>query len=438
MHIDLNSCFATVEQQANPFLRGKPIAVAAYNSPGGCIVAPSIEAKKIGIKVGMRVRDGKLICSDLIVLTPDPAKYRSVHLALQKILSDYTNELYPKSIDEFVLNLEGYPCLGKRKKVFFPTSSRAERGDLISKTDCHVASAPRNDNLDAKSSAMQSVAKEIKQRIKKEIGEWITVSIGIAPSRFLAKLASNLHKPDGLDEINSNNFLDIYSSLKLTDLCGIDIRNTARLNSVGIYSVIDFYNAELWKLKAAFKSVAGYYWYSRLRGYEIDNVEFGRRSFGNSYALPKPLIYSEELSPILSKLVTKMGARLRRAGFVARGVCVSVSYRDGTRWRRAVSFQKTFFDSRDIYKKAFKILSKSPCKKPVRKLAVSCFNLFVSSKTQLDLFDDVVKKQKLVNAVDDINNRWGDFVITPAKMLLTDSASVPDRIAFGGVRELEG
>src|SRR3990170_4756783 len=85
MHIDLNSCFATIEQQANRFLRGKPVAVAAYTTPNGCIVAPSIEAKRYGVKTGMRVKDGQMLCRDLIIVPPDPNKYRSIHLALKKL-----------------------------------------------------------------------------------------------------------------------------------------------------------------------------------------------------------------------------------------------------------------------------------------------------------------------------------------------------------------
>src|SRR3990167_8913863 len=84
LHLDLNSCFATIEQQANPILRGRPIAVAAYAAPSGCILAPSIEAKLYGIKTGMRVKDGKALCPSLIVLPPDPWKYRNVHLSLKK------------------------------------------------------------------------------------------------------------------------------------------------------------------------------------------------------------------------------------------------------------------------------------------------------------------------------------------------------------------
>src|SRR5664279_4177041 len=104
MHIDLNSCFATIEQQANPFLRGKPIAVAAFATDKACILAASVEAKRLGIKTGMGVADGKLIYPKLVVLTPDPWKYRNIHLKLRSLISNYTNDFAPKSIDEFVLN----------------------------------------------------------------------------------------------------------------------------------------------------------------------------------------------------------------------------------------------------------------------------------------------------------------------------------------------
>jgi DNA polymerase-4 len=404
LHIDLNSCFATIEQQANPHLRGKPVAVAAYTTPSGCIVAPSIEAKKCGIKTGMRVKDGKALYPKLIVLPPDPWKYRNVHLALRKLISRYTADFTPKSIDEFVLDLEGYPSL-------VAGSLPAQAG-------------------------MQQVAREIKSRIRREIGEWLTVSVGIAPNRFLAKLASSLHKPDGLDEINKENFLEVYSDLKLQNLPYIKLHNAIRLNSMGIYTVTDFYQAPLWKLKAAFESINGYYWYTRLRGWEIDSVVFGRKSYGNSYALPKPLSTPEELSPILAKLVTKMSARLRHAGYKAKGIHLAVSFRDGNFWHKGVTLPMAIFDTRDIYKKAFRILFACPYKKPVRDLAVSSFNLLKFGVTQLELFEDIVKKEKLAGSIDKINERWGDFVVTPARMLSAGNA-VPDRIAFGGVKELE-
>ena len=397
LHLDLNSCFATIEQQANPRLRGKPIAVAAYDSPAGCIVAPSIEAKKYGVTVGMRVRDGKMLCPHLIVLTPDPAKYRNVHLQFRKLLENYTDKAIPRSIDEFVLDLEGYSAYRK---------------------------------------GMINVAREIKEKIKREIGGWLTVSVGISTNRFLAKVGAGLNKPDGLDVIDKNNFRDIYSKLSLVDLCGIKTRNAIRLNNAGVYTVLDFYKASVQKLKAAFGSILAYYWYVRLHGWEIDNVTFGRRSYGNSFALPKPLLRVEELAPILQKLTEKTGMRMRKAGYVARGVHLAIAYRDNSFWHKGVSLPDYIFDSRDIYKVAFKLLNMSPYRSPDRNLAVSCFNLERVKNMQLSFLEDFDKKQKLVNAIDLINERWGNFVITPGGMLGTDNVVI-DRIAFGGVKELE-
>lgn len=397
IHLDLNSCFATIEQQANPHLRGKPIAVAAYASARGCIIAPSVEAKRFGVKVGMRVREGQMLCPNLIIRPPDPWKYRNVHLALRKIISGYTADFSPKSIDEFVLNMEGYPAY--RRGLF-------------------------------------TVSREIKKRIKVEIGEWLTISVGIAPNRFLAKTAAGLHKPDGLDEINKDNFLEVYSRLALTDLCGIKLKNALRLNRTGIHSVRDLFEAPYPHLRAAFSSILGYYWYLRLRGWEIDDVGFTRRSYGNSFALPKAASSLGELSPILAKLVNKTGSRLRRAGYKARGVRLAITYRDHTFWHKGKTTAEALFDSRDIYQEIIGLFIRCPYRKPVAQLFVTVFGLSRSSSSQLSLFEDIERKERLIAACDKVNERWGSFVIAPARMLGTQNL-VPDRIAFGGVKELE-
>ena len=178
MHVDLNSCFATIEQQANPLLRGKPIVVAAYNSPNGCVVAPSIEAKQYGIKTGMSVRDAKLLYPGVIVRTPDPAKYRAVHLMFRRIFKDYSPAVSPKSIDEAVIDFTDTMSLHRR--------------------------------------SLTDIGRENKKRFREEIGEWMRCSIGISTNRFLAKLAASLHKPDGLDVIDHTNVLAIYQHVKLT------------------------------------------------------------------------------------------------------------------------------------------------------------------------------------------------------------------------------
>lgn len=404
LHIDINSCFATIEQQANPFLRGKPTVVAAFATDRGCILASSIEAKRLGIKTGMRVIDGKRIYPKLIVLSPDPWKYRDVHLKLRKIISEYTNDFVPKSIDEFTLNLKDYSAC----------------------KDC----------------PLKVIAQEIKERIKNEIGEWITVSIGIAPNRYLAKIAAGLRKPNGLDEINRNNFLEIYSKLKLTDLTGIKERNAARLNSMGIYSVLDFYNAPTWKLRAAFHSITGLYWHMRLSGFEIDKTEFGRSSYGNSTSIGTNLSKTEELSPILARLVEKMCSRLRSAGYFASGIHLAIIYKNGSFWHKGKLLSKPYFDSRDFFQVAFRLLLESQSEKqgsepiPVLNIAISSYNLTRFGTLQLDMFEDIEKKEKLIKSLDAVNEKWGGFTVGSGRSF-GGAKIVMDRIAFGGVKELE-
>ena len=397
MHLDLNSCFATIEQQANPLLRGHPIAVAAYTTPSGCILAPSIEAKQNGVKTGMRVKDGRLLCPDLRILPPDPWKYRYIHVQLRDLISNYTADFSPKSIDEFVLNFEGYPSFNQ---------------------------------------GLHQVGREIKTKIKAEIGDWLTVSIGIGPNHFLAKLAAGLKKPNGLEEINFQNYQQIYSKLTLTDLNGIKNANTIRLNNVGIHTVIDFYQAPVRQLHSAFRSILGYYWYLRLRGWEIDDVEFSRHSYGNMYSLPQSLSTPQELSPLLHKLVEKCSFRMRRAGFSARGIHLALLYRDHSFWHHATTRSQPLFSPNDIYKYAYRLMVSSPYRQPVTNLSVSLFDLKKSDFSQLDLFNELTKKTNLTRAIDKINEKWGDFVITPAVMLGTQD-KVPDRVAFGNIQELE-
>ena len=225
---------------------------------------PSIEAKRYGIKTGMTVGDAKLLYPRVIVRTPDPPKYRYVHLKFKKIFEDYSPDVTPKSIDEAVIDLTHTLELFKGMVV--------------------------------------DIGKEIKKRFRDEIGEWMQCSIGVSTNRFLAKLAASLHKPDGLDIIDHTNVLDIYKRVSLLELNGINTRFQARLNAAGIFTPMEFYNAPLDLLKKqVFQSILGYYWYLRLQGHEIDTVDFKRKSFGNTYALQKQTNDPRELAKLLMK-----------------------------------------------------------------------------------------------------------------------------------------
>lgn len=390
MHIDLNSCFASIEQQANPLLRGKPVAVAAYPTSGGCILAASYEAKKLGVKVGLRVWEGRKLCPELIVLPPDPPKYRFVSRKLMGLFGQYTPACVPKSVDEAVLDFSGTPAFSR---------------------------------------GLWEVGREIKKRIKEEVGDWLRVNVGIAPNCFLAKTAASWHKPDGLDEINAGNLRTALAEFSLTDLCGINVRYQARLNAFGIFTPLDFLDAPLLTLRQAFGGICGYYWYLRLRGWEIDEVSFPRRSFGQSYALPRPTADPRELSRLLCKLCEKMGRRLREASFQAFGIHVACLYGHHDFWHHGEKERMALYSTRQLFVAAQRVLN-SVKHQPVRILAVSCFALERVGREQLDLWSTADRERRLAQALDNVNDRWGEFTIAPAQMLGMER-TILDRIAFG-------
>lgn len=385
IHLDINSCFATIEQQANPTLRDKPLIVCAYTNPSGCILAASITAKKLGIKTGMRVKDARKIYPNVITLLPDPPKYRFIHKAILRIVKDYSSKVVPKSIDEFVFAL--------------PSDI-----DPI------------------------KVSKEIKKRIKKEVGEYITVSIGISTNRYLAKVASNLEKPDGLVEIDKENVIDVLTRLKLTDLTGIKKGNSIRLRKFGIKTTLDFYNSPIWKLRLAFGGIGGFYWYQRLHGFEIDSFKSKIGMIGNSYA-PPPDKANEVLS-VISKLAEKTGFRLRSANLKAMGVHLFLQDRNGNFWHMGRKLKREIFETKDINLEIKNLLKLSPIRTNFRNIAISTFNFKKFDNLQLEIFNDVQKKTNLVRAIDTINKKWGLYTIHTGSMS-TDSKVVQDRISFG-------
>ncbi|MCX6704223.1 MAG: hypothetical protein NTZ07_02140, partial [Candidatus Woesebacteria bacterium] len=198
----------------------------------------------------------------------------------------------------------------------------------------------------------------------------------------------------------------------------------------------DFYQAPIWRLRAAFHSICGLYWHARLSGYEVDDIEFGRRSYGNSVALGKNLSKIEELSPILARLTEKMCGRLRGAGYAAGGIHLMLTFKNGLWWHKGRLLTQPYFDSRDFYKAAFRLLIEADPKTPVLNIAVSCFGLTGNRSLQLGLFEDVDKKRDLVTALDSVNERWGGFTVGSARSF-GGAKVVMDRIAFGGVKELE-
>lgn len=398
MHIDLNSCFAMMEQQANPLIRHKPVAVAAYDTPGGIILAASYEAKAKGIGLGLNVREGRQIAPSLIVMMPDPDKYFDAHDRLRKLLLRYTPEVVSKSVDEYVVDFRGSPAI---------------RAGL----------------------SLREIGLAVKKDVKENLGDYATVNIGFGSNRFLAKLAAGFDKPDGLTIINADNLTPMYSRLKLTDLPGINVRYGARLNLAGIYTPRQFLDAEIDTLRQeVFKSIVGYYWYLRLRGYEVDTVDFKRRSFGHQYALGQKTKDILEIKRLIMKLAEKTGRRLRRSHYSAGGIRLSLGMEDHCYYSKSAKCAE-LYSTLDIYTAAIKLLDRAPITARVTDLAISVYSLNVAKDDQLSLFSgtkyDVLS---LARASDMVNDRYGEFSLVPALMANMQDV-ILKRVAFGKVND---
>ena len=398
MHIDLNSCFATVEQQARPMLRGKPVGIANRRTDKTALVTASYEAKVKGVKVGMKVWEAKILCPDLVVIESDPSKYRYVYHRLLDIMKDYSSHVTMKSIDEGVID-------------FHNTTAEMQGRDLV------------------------EIGLEIKQRLKDEIGVWMRCNIGIATNRFLAKTAAGLHKPDGLDVITPANIHEVLGSMKMTDLTGIAHRNEKRLNSVGIFTPLEFLNTDVVVLqRVVFKSVVGRWWHDRLRGWEVDDVETDIKRVGRQYVLESFNLTHDEVVERLHNLCESVGSRMRTQNKSARGIYVYAKTLERGYWHSSTMTQLPFSSDQTIYLMAKQLFDKAP--DGLREIGVHCYELEPIEDQQVSLFNDqIVRERQVTGAIDGINKRFGDRTIHSAGTLGT-GIYVKQKIPFGSTRYL--
>ncbi len=283
---------------------------------------------------------------------------------------------------------------------------------------------------------LEDVGFEIKQRVKADLGEWMRINIGIGTNRFLAKQAAGWHKPDDLDTISSKNLESYYIQMKLTDLNGIAERYESWLNAWNIFTPIDFCNADEYSLhKQVFKSINGRYWHQRLRGYEVDDFDTHLGMVGRQWVVSQPSKNADKLYACLSYLCETAGAKLRYRNVEARGVCMGVGYQNGESYKGKERSRSTFFTNQEIYRRAMKIFNSRP-HGTVTSMGVYCYLIESSSKSQLNMFEDVAKLGDLTEAMDEINDRFGMFSVHLASSV-EGKRIVKQKIPFGGTEYFE-
>lgn len=395
--VDLNCAFASIEQQHDPALRGRPLAIAAYATDAATIVSSSREARDLGIKTGMRVFEGKALCADLVIREPDPPLYRQASDKLIEILERWSPDVLRMSIDEASLDLAGTPGLARL--------------------------------------GAEGVARQIKAAIRAELGECITASIGISTSIWMAKQASNLDKRDGLRRIDHHNLEEVFGRLRLTDLSGIADASARRLAKAGVLTPLEFLHSTPARLRlAGMHEEVAEAWLERLRGFEVSGFEgIERKSYSHSHVLARATADRRDLEELLMRLSEMVGRRLRAGGRRGRVVSVSIVYRpDGGHLSRQRTLPAPIGTGEEIYRAALELLGARDPRLEVGTLGVGLSGLTDADTGQLDLFADRVagRGSRLETAMDAIRDRFGEDAVQRGR-LLGRARVVRDRIAFG-------
>jgi len=397
LHADMNSYFASVEQQANPFLRGKAVAICSRLSRNACVIACSIEAKKLGIKTGFSLNEARELAPGIVALEVDPPKVRNTTKKIFAIFADYTSTIEEYSIDEAFLDLTGMVA------------------DL---------------------EAARAVALEIKKRIKNEVGDWLRCSIGIAPTRWLAKFAGELQKPDGLTVLRREDLSRVYFGRPVDEAWGIADGWKARLENLGISTLDQLLTYDPVRLKRYF-GIPGYLLWSDIAGLEIGRVGAAKgpqKSIGHSYVFAKRTANAETVAAILMKLCERVGRRLRKLKFEARRISVGWGYDDGGDGGSVRCFDPVF-ESYDIFKAALGVFRAGWNRRTVVFMAITAYEL-TPTMNQTSIFRDKNKRQKIAAAFDAVNDRYGDYTLIRGRMWGT-GASTPERVGFRQTVEAE-
>jgi DNA polymerase-4 len=404
MYVDMNSFFASCEQQKNPALRGRPIGVTAGSKYYAVIIAPSVEAKRFGVKTGMRLNEAKTLCPQIIGVNANPVWYREIHIRFMDILRSYCMEVIPKSIDEAAMNLTNY-------RLVYPDR--------------------------------KALAQQIKADFRRALGECITCSIGIAPNTFLAKLATDFQKPDGLVEITPDNLDWHLAQLSLTDLPGIGSRNARRLQLIGITTPLQMRQTSQSLLRKAFGGIGGYYWHCRLNFGEVDlRMEDSYRSMSATRTVSPENRTPEKLDALLVSLCTKLEQRLVTSHAFCRQASFFIRYKNGTGWETAARFSDAVQDGMEIRRYIRRQMQAfEECRgcillnEGVKQMGVVLTDFVKDEMVQYGLFDNRMKHDQLRRVLYDIKDRWGKYSVRKATEIVEQS-KMKDAIGFGSVKDL--
>lgn len=384
--LDLNSYFASVEQADRPELRDKPIAVVPLLADTTFVIAASYEAKSKGVKTVMRVDEAKRRCPDLQLIQARPPLYVQYHHRILKVVESVLPVDRVCSIDEM-----RFKIIGK------------ERDPAMA----------------------QELGLRLKKAIREHVASNMTCSIGIAPNSFLAKLGTEMQKPDGLVILQGMDLPDRLRGLKLTEFTGINRRMEARLRAHGIFSSDDLIEKSARELRVAFGGYQGERWWSMLRGFNVEfDIQEGK-TLSHSHVLPPKLRHDKGCREVLLRLAHKAAARLRSKNLVAKGMLLSINGK--VPWSDHCSLGATN-DTVSITTRLLELWEKREYESPLG-VSVAFYGLLTPDLVTPSLFDDTAAISNLSHAMDKMNQKFGKHSVYLAS--LTGARDTADeKIAF--------
>ncbi|HXA96329.1 MAG TPA: DNA polymerase IV [Candidatus Dormibacteraeota bacterium] len=377
LHVDMDAFYASVEQRDQPELRGRPVIVGADPSGRGVVSAASYEARRFGVHSAMPIGRAARLCPDAAFLPVDMDKYAAVSRQVMAILADFTPLLEPVSIDEAFLDVTGTEGL---------------HGDGA------------------------AVARTIKSRVAFALR--LTASVGVAANKFVAKVASDLRKPDGLVVVAPGTEADFLAPLPVSRLWGVGRVTAGGLEAMGLSTIGQLAAVPAAYLEARFGS----------SGRSLQDLAFGRDDrLVEPFAPPKSMGAEEtfghdhrdveRLIATLRGQAERVARELRAEGYAGRCVTLKLRFADFSTLTRRHSDDPTQ-DGLVIYRRARALLERIPLRQPVRLIGLAVSSLGPPAAGQLPLLEaDTARRERLARAMDQVTRRFGEESLRPASLL---------------------
>ncbi len=408
LYLDFDGFFASVEQQARPGLRGKPVGIVPFDGTAHTVViACSKEAKARGVKNVMKLADARKLCPELILQCQSPDLYRRAHNALLAEINSVIPIEAVKSIDE-----------------------------LCCKLDLRDIADP------------EGLSVRIKKAISEGVGPFVTCSIGFGANRHLAKIACKMDKPDGTTIWHPHMMPGPMLDLPFDDIPGIGGRMEQRLNHAGIYNMKDLLATEPKQMRKLWRSVTGERLWYALHGYDVMAQKSERGMFGHGRVLPPELRNFKDARDCTRLLLVKAARRMRREGFYASSLYMWVSLRNRSIKEKGWSSHHKLHMANDdqacltaLDASWAKAKTRIPSHYKIIRVGVTLGDLTNASTRQLDmLINDDPQRQRwesVTNAMDSLNTRYGKSLVTMGPWKLPPGGNLGGKISFTRIPRTE-